>query len=167
MTSAGKAIFWGGFWCGVIDITSALTSWGAVGVTPKRIGQGIAAGWLGRSAFQGGWPVVFLGFASHFMIAYGATVAYFLVSRTWRFLTEHPLISAVIYGEIVFLVMNMVVLPLSAIHRNPLQWTSFSPWPALVSGPVGHPFTVGLPIALAVRKYAPIRRAQPANSTAT
>jgi hypothetical protein len=64
----------------------------------------------------------------------------------------------------VFFFMNMVVLPLSALHRPPLQWTSLSPWPALVTGIVGHPFLVGLPIALATRKFAPGTRARAATS---
>ena len=38
-------------------------------------------------------------------------------------------------------------------------WTSFSPWPSLVTGPVGHPFFVGLPIAFAVSPFPPLARA--------
>jgi uncharacterized membrane protein YagU involved in acid resistance len=79
-------------------------------------------------------------------------------------LTEHPIISGLIYGELVFFFMNMVVLPLSALHTPPLRWTSFSPIPALISGIVGHPFLVGLPIALAARKYAPAIRARAATN---
>jgi hypothetical protein len=154
MNDARRAIFWGGFWCGVLDLTSALASWGARGIKPIRIGQSIAAGWLGQASFQGGWRTATLGFASHFLIAFSAAAVYYLASRKLRFLTEHAVISGLLYGELVFLFMNMVVLPLSAIHRDPLQWTSLSPWPVLVTGSIGHPFLVGLPIALAVRKYA-------------
>ncbi len=52
-------------------------------------------------------------------------------------------------GEAVFLFMNFVVLPLSAIHKTP----AFS-IPLIITGPIGHMFLVGLPIALAVRRYS-------------
>lgn len=159
MSSTGKAIFWGGFWCGVLDFMSAVTSWHSRGATFKSVGQAIAAGLLGRTeAIQGGWRTALLGVFLHFVIAFGAATVYYVASRGLRPLTEHPIIAGLIYGELVFLFMNMVVLPLSALHRNPLAWTSFSPWPVLVTGPVGHPFLVGLPIALAVSKYASLPR---------
>jgi hypothetical protein len=163
MSSTARAIFWGGFWCGVLDFLSAVTSWGTRGATPESIGQSIAAGLVGRTeAFEGGLRTALLGVFLHFVIAFGAATVYFVASRRLRFLTKHAVLAGLIYGELVFLFMNMVVLPLSALHRSPLQWTSLSPWPVLVTGPLGHPFFVGLPIALATRKYAPLPRSKAA-----
>jgi hypothetical protein len=157
MNSTAKAIFWGGFWCGVLDFMSAVTSWHSRGATFRSVGQAIAAGLLGRTeAIKGGWSTALLGIFLHFVIAFGAATVFYLASRKIKFLTEHAVLSGLLYGELVFLFMNMVVLPLSAIHRSPLAWTALSPWPLLVTGPVGHPFLVGLPIALAVRKFAPL-----------
>ncbi len=154
MNSAGRAIFWGGLWCGILDILSAMVAWGiARGVPPIRIGNSVAAGLLGPAAAQGGVPVAMLGFACHFFIAFTAAAVYYAVSRKLTMLVEHPIICGLAYGEVVFLVMNMVVIPLSAIHRSPFAWTSLSPWPILVTGPIGHLFFVGLPIALATKKY--------------
>lgn len=151
----GKAILWGGFWCGVLDFSSAVVGWHWRGATIQSVGQSVASGLIGRTAaVQGGWRTALLGIFLHFVIAFGAATTYCLASRKLRFLITHPVIAGLIYGELVFLFMNMVVLPLSAIHRDPLQWTSFSPWPMLVTGPVGHPFLVGLPIAIAAAKYA-------------
>jgi uncharacterized membrane protein YagU involved in acid resistance len=156
MSNNFKAIFWGGFWCGVLDFLSAAVSWGiAFHTTPIRIGQSIAAGLLGReAAVAGAWKTALLGVVLHFFIAFSAATVYWLASRKLRLLTEKPILSGLIYGELVFLFMNMVVLPLSAIHADPLRWTSFSPWPTLVTGPIGHPFLVGLPIALAISKWS-------------
>ena len=123
------------------------------------VGHSVASGLIGRpAALQGGWRTASLGIFLHFVIAFGAATVYYLASRGIRLLTEHPILSGLIYGELVFLFMNMVVLPLSALHRSPFQWTSFSPWPSLITGPVGHPFLVGLPIALAARKYAAVSK---------
>jgi hypothetical protein len=154
-----KAIVWGGFWCGVLDFLSAAVAWGIkVRVTPVRIGQSIAAGLIGRdAATAGGWKTALLGVFLHFVIAFSAAGVYWLASRKLALLTERPVLSGLIYGELVFLFMNMVVLPLSALHPDALRWTTFSPWPSLVTGPVGHPFLVGLPIALAVSRYAALQ----------
>lgn len=165
MSSVAKAIFWGGFWCGVLDFTSAVTAWHSHGATIRSVGQSVASGLVGRPyALAGGWSTAALGIVLHFVIAFGAATVFVLASRKLRFLIAHPIISGLIYGELVFFFMNMVVLPLSALHRPPLQWTSLSPWPALVTGIVGHPFLVGLPIALATRKFAPGTRARAATS---
>ena len=157
MSGSGKAIFWGGLLCGIFDYASAVIAWHWRGATIQGVGHSIASGLIGRpAAVAGGWSTATLGIFLHFVIAFGAAVTYYLASRFIRFLTERPIIAGLIYGELVFLFMNMVVLPLSAIHRDPLQWTSFSPWPMLVTGPVGHPFLVGLPIALSTAKFAPV-----------
>lgn len=156
MNNAGRAIFWGGLWCGVLDITSAIVAWGiAFNVSPMRIFRSVAGGLLGREqAAQGGVGVAALGLACHFLIAFGAASVYWAASRKIRFLIEHPFVAGLIYGELVFLFMHLAVLPLSALHTPPLEWTSFRPWPALVTGVIGHPFVVGLPIALAARMYS-------------
>jgi hypothetical protein len=159
MSGMGKAIFWGGLWCGILDFMSAVTAWHSRGATFMSVGQSIAGGLLGRAdAIQGGWRTALLGVFLHFVIAFGAAITYYVASRRITFLTEHPVVAGLLYGELVFLFMNMVVLPLSALHRDPLGWTSFSPWPMLITGPVGHPFLVGLPIALATAKYARLPR---------
>ncbi len=154
---AEKAIFWGGLICGILDFSSAVIAWHSRGATIRSVGQSVAAGLLGRvDAMTGDRRAALLGIFLHFVIAFGAATTYYIASRFFRFLTEHPIVAGLIYGELVFLFMNMVVLPLSALHRDPLQWTSFSPWPALITGPLGHPFLVGLPIALATARFAPL-----------
>jgi hypothetical protein len=165
MTNASRGIFWGGFWCGVLDFASAWSAWGiSRGVGPIRIGQSIAGGLLGSAAFQGGWLTAVLGVVLHFVIAFGAATTYWLASRKVRMLIEHPVPCGLVYGELVFLFMNMVVLPLSALHTDPLRWTTFSPWPTLVTGPIGHPFLVGLPIALAVSRWSEPRISRTASA---
>ena len=154
--SAGKAIFWGGFWCGVLDILSAIIPWQIRGIGPQRILHSVASGLIGReAALAGGWKTAFLGLACHFFVAFGVATTYYLVSRKLTFLTAHPVICGLIYGEIVYVVMNQIVLPLSAIHRPWFTMPNFLPWPYLVGGVLGHPFFVGLPVALAIAKWAP------------
>ncbi|MCI0348552.1 MAG: hypothetical protein L0Z53_03925 [Acidobacteriales bacterium] len=143
------AIWWGGLGCGVFDITQACIAWGIQnGVPPIRIFQSVAAGVLGRAAFQGGWPTAALGLGLHFFISFSAAAVYYLASRKIKFLTEHAVIAGLLYGEAVFWFMRHVVIPLSATSAGPFSMAT------LLTGPIGHMFLVGLPISLAVRKYS-------------
>ena len=148
--SAFRAIFWGGFLCGIFDITQACLAWGIQFHTPpSRIFQSVASGLIGRSAFQGGIKTVLLGGVLHFLIAFVWATVYYIASRKMPVLLARPVICGLLYGELVWLVMNCVVIPLSAIHGWPPQWNTA----AIITGPIGHLFLVGLPIALAVRRY--------------
>ena len=145
--SALKAIACGGLAVGILDISSAFVAYGVRGVSPVRILQSVASGLLGAQAFQGGTVTAALGAGLHFFIATVATAVYYVASRKLRFLVERAAFFGLLYGEVVYLFMNFVVLPLSLARKAPFTWAS------LVTGPVGHLFFVGLPIALAVRKY--------------
>jgi uncharacterized membrane protein YagU involved in acid resistance len=155
MTSSSRkpflAIFWGGLACGVLDISQACLAWGIQNhLAPTRIFQSVASGLLGPKSFQGGAKTAALGLFLHFLIAFIWAVIYFAASRQIGFLTARPVISGLLYGEFVWVMMNCVVLPLSALHRWPPR---FDP-AAIITGPIGHPWLVGLPIALAVAHYA-------------
>ena len=81
--------------------------------------QGIASGLLGRSSFQGGAARWILGLVLHFFIALSMTAYYYYTaSRKLPFLKEYPLICGLFYGMALYLVMNLVVVPLSAIHAG-------------------------------------------------
>jgi uncharacterized membrane protein YagU involved in acid resistance len=150
-SSAFLAIFWGGVACGVLDITQACVAWGIQNhLPPSRIFQSVASGLLGPKAFQGGAKTAALGLCLHFLIAFIWAAIYYMASCEISFLSERPIIAGLLYGEFVWLMMNCVVLPLSAIHRWPPRMDAAS----IITGPIGHLFLVGLPIALAVRRYS-------------
>jgi|SRR5690242_7519020 len=148
-TRALPAIFWGGLACGVFDITQAFVAWGLMGVKPVSILHHVASGLLGPKSFKGGAATAALGLVLHFVIAFGAATTYWLASRKIRFMTDHAVISGLLFGEGVFLFMYFVVVPLSAAPKGHFTIAT------LITGPIGHMFLVGLPIALAVRHYSP------------
>jgi hypothetical protein len=151
-SNAFLAIFWGGLACGVFDITQAMVAFYLqAGVKPIRVLQSVASGLLGRDSFQGGVKTAALGAFLHFFIAFSWATIYYLASRKLTFMVDSPIISGLLYGEIVWLTMTFVVLPLSRAHRGPFNAA------AIITGPIGHLFLVGLPIALAVRRWAPIK----------
>ena len=142
------AIFWGGFLAGLGDITQAFIGFGFYGAKPFRILQHIAGGIFGPRAYQMGWRSAILGLALHFTIAFTAAIVYYVASRLMHVLVEHAVLCGLIYGELVFLFMYFVVLPLSAWGPAKFNLATY------ITGPIGHTLLVGLPIALCVRRFA-------------
>lgn len=142
------AIFWGGLLAGIFDITQAFVGFGFLGARPFRILQHIAGGVFGARSMQMGWTSAALGLVFHFTIAFGAAIVYYLASRVLRVMVEHAVVCGLIYGELVFLFMYFVVLPLTPL--GPAQFSIVT----YLTGPIGHTFLVGLPIALCVRRFA-------------
>jgi hypothetical protein len=143
-----KAIFWGGLWCGVLDITAAFVTSGVRGVSPARVLRFVASGLLGPSARQGGVPTAALGLLLHFFIAFTAAAVYYAASRVLPVLLRHAAVCGVAYGVVVYLVMYMVVRPLAGIpFGHPPAWST-------IIAVLTHMLCVGLPIGLAVRRYS-------------
>jgi uncharacterized membrane protein YagU involved in acid resistance len=147
--SAGKAILYGTLVVGILDgLDAIIFFWLRSGATPVRIFQGIASGVLGRTAsVQGGVATALLGVLLHFVIAFGVVTTFYLVSRRARILTRHPVVSGILYGLAVYVVMNYVVIPMSAIGPR----TAAIPLAVHVNGLLIHAFGVGLPSALVAR----------------
>jgi hypothetical protein len=147
--SPAQAVLLGTLTVGVLDLIDAMVFFGLRGVTPVRILQSIAAGLLGRDAFRGGPATAALGALLHFFIAFGIVCVYYLVSRRLGILTRHPVLCGLLYGVVVFVIMNRVVIPLSAAATGQM-----SP-PVLVNGLLIHALGVGLPSALFARAARP------------
>jgi hypothetical protein len=146
--NAARGILWGGLVAGVLDITAAFVVYGLMGVKPVPLLQGIASGLLGSLAFSGGLATALLGLLCHLFIAFSAAAAYFVLSRKAPVLVQHPVVSGVLYGPAVYFFMQYVVLPLSAVSRGPFSLE------LMAIGIVIHVLCVGLPIAIAVRRFS-------------
>lgn len=142
-------ILYGGLSAGVLDITAAfIISSLRHGRGPVLVLQSIAGGLLGRNAaFQGGLKTAALGLALHFLIATTATAVYYAVSLKLPLIVRRAVGCGLLYGIAVYLFMQMVVLPLSALHVSLFN----QPATAILIGVLVHMVCVGLPIALVVR----------------
>ncbi|HVZ63960.1 MAG TPA: hypothetical protein VG936_05170 [Lacunisphaera sp.] len=146
------AIVAGGLIAGTLDAASAIHNFG------WGMFYGIASGLLGsraNPAAGGGGPAIWmLGVALHFLIAFGSAAAYCASTRWLGCLRERFLVGGVMCGIAVFLTMNLVVLPLSAVP--------FPVGPFTVQGlRLGLLYTtllVGLPISLSLWFFARRRR---------
>ena len=141
--SVALAIVAGGLIAGSLDLTQAMILFG------RKIPLVIAAGLLGRSAFNGGATTYGLGIVLHFFIAFSAAAIYCGTSVRLQFLKEHPLVCGLFFGMAVELVMSFIVLPLSALHdRGPYQLHD------VIQGLLVHMVVVGLPISYSARRFA-------------
>jgi hypothetical protein len=103
---------------GVVDLAFAITFWIVrANVPPIRICQSIARGLLGREAFAGGAGTAVLGVALHFFIALAMAFTYALVAHRLRWILRFWFPCGLAYGVVLYLVMNFVVLPLSAAGK--------------------------------------------------
>jgi hypothetical protein len=140
-----QAIAYGTLIVGILDGLDAIIFFGLRGgATWASIGRTIASGLVGRDAARaGGIPMALLGWCLHFTVAFGIVTVFYIVSRYLRFLTRRPFLYGPLYGIIAFFVMNLVVIPMSAIGAGGLP-----AGPALINGLLIHAFGVGLPAAL-------------------
>src|SRR3546814_6083570 len=115
---------------GTRDLAYASTFWGIQrGLTPLQILQSVAAGWLGRATFEGGYPSALLGLVSHYGIAITMAAVFWFASRRWPALVHKPLLTGSLYGLALYAVMTYVVVPLSNAGTGELpawKWESLS-----------------------------------------
>jgi len=136
----------GGGLAGTFDLIAAFISFG------RNVPRDIASGVLGRRAYEGGAGVGtwILGVFLHYAIAFSAAAIYCVAARKLSFLREHFVVCGLFYGIAVFLVMNLIVLPLSAVP--------FKVGPFTVSGlRIGllmHMLIIGLPISFGAWKFS-------------
>jgi hypothetical protein len=142
-----RGVLQGGLFAGVLDIAAAFLVYGLRGAAPVRILQSIASGLLGARAFEGGLATAALGGMLHFIIACGWAVVYYGASRRFSVLSRRPVPSGIAYGAVVYFLMNLVVLPLSAFPARPFR--------SDIVILVVHMGCVGVPIALSVSRSAP------------
>jgi uncharacterized membrane protein YagU involved in acid resistance len=170
-------ILLGGLAAGVLDIVYAFVVYGPLsyGVSPQQVLQSVAAGWIGREASRaGGWDTALLGLGSHFLIATLMAAVYVLAAQGMKMLTTRAILWGLLYGLVLYVAMNYVVVPLSAAGANGhmaaslgeatarLQ-ESFSQirprydanYPWMLAGTIfTHTVLVGLPIALIAKRFA-------------
>lgn len=113
-------VLWGGLLIAIADIVFATTfwfSWNASGL--MRVFQSIAVGVLGQASFRGGVATALLGAMLHLFMATSFVVAYTLVGSRWRALLMRPFVYGPLYGVLMYVIMNFVVMPLSRVGRTP------------------------------------------------
>jgi len=121
--------------------------WLTAQLNPIAVLQYIASGAFGSAAYGGGLATAAAGLAFHFVISLVAVSAFAALYLSSQFVRNNAPGVGLAYGAVVWCFMNLVVLPHSAVTP-----TVLSPL-AVIHGLVGHALFVGLPAALAMRRY--------------
>ncbi len=140
------AILLGGGIAATADIVYAFIANGQYGRTPLWVLHSVASGWLGSGAFTSGLLGGAIGLASHYAILIIGAAIYFAVSARVPVLRSQAVACGALFGVLVYLFMNFVVLPISAFPYKP----SYPPL-KLLEGFASHAMFVGIPIALCIR----------------
>jgi hypothetical protein len=138
-----------GLLAGTLDITDNLIFNQWRGITPTMVFRYLASGLIGvKAARAGGLASVVLGVAIHYTIALIWTVLFYAASRKLPILSRRPVLSGLIYGGAIYLFMNFIILPLSAVPHPRSAITLAS----RINGVLALLLFIGLPISLLVRR---------------
>jgi hypothetical protein len=152
-SSALRAILWGGLLAGLGDYLFAhcYYAWKQGDFLAWKLGvfQTVAGGIIGtKAARAGGVPMYLLGVSLHFLIATIWAAIFWGLSRKLPVLLKYFVPAGLVYGLVVYYGMNCLVVPFSAI-QSAVKLPPLLSWPA-----AAHLVLVGLPIALAARKFS-------------
>jgi uncharacterized membrane protein YagU involved in acid resistance len=143
-----RIIFWTMILAGSLDIAAAIINSNLrAGTSPVVVLQFIASGVLGRNAFSGGISTAVLGLIFHYLITFIWTFIFFVFYPKLNFSPKYKIPSGLLYGLIIWLIMNLIVLPLSNVPRIQSQVSQ------IIIGISFIMFLVGLPISLIFHKY--------------
>ena len=143
-----RAILYATLVVGALDAADGVVFRGLQGQNPIQVLQYIASSLLGARSFSGGLASAGLGLLLHFAISLVVATIYILASRRIAVLRTQWVLVGLLYGAAVWAVMNLLVLPLTAVGHSPI------PAAALANGLIGHALFVGLPIAFFAKKVA-------------
>jgi uncharacterized membrane protein YagU involved in acid resistance len=114
--SDSRAVLVAGFTAGTVDVgAAALIYWR----NPLLILQTIACGVLGPASFTGGTRTAALGLGLQWAMSVVIAAIYLLAATLFPVFRRAWVKGGLLGGAVIFLVMNYVVLPLSAVGRGP------------------------------------------------
>ena len=109
--------------------------------------QYVASGAMGNAAFAGGPATALLGLVLDFVMTTIMAGVFILSADRIPLLQRHPIPGSLLYGFGVFIVMNFIVLPLSAAPQLPAP-----PMWLFIELILEHLLLIGLPLGILVQR---------------
>jgi uncharacterized membrane protein YagU involved in acid resistance len=142
-----KTILWSGLIAGLLDATAGVVVYFIFkGLNPIQVLQYIASGIFGEEAFKGGITFALIGMVLHFVIAYAFAIFFFFIFPKLELIRKNTIVTGLVYGLVIWLFMNLIILPNSNIPNSPMDFVS-------VIEALWHMALVGLPIVMITSKY--------------
>lgn len=127
---------------GTLDAIAALLI--SYKIPPVIIFKFIASGWFGKQAMSGGIGTVLWGLIFHYLIAAIFSVVFFQLYPVAIKILRDKYFTGVVYGLIIWVIMNYVVLPFTNIPHGHGHIQAIG----LIKGIAALIICVGIPIAL-------------------
>ncbi|MEN2413267.1 DUF1440 domain-containing protein [Flavobacterium mesophilum] len=155
MKSKSGAIFITGLIAGTLDLVTAIVVYAGIldKTTGIKILQSIASGIFKKEAYSGGSQMALYGVLLHYFIAFTFTWFYYTVYPYFSFLKKNTLASGIVYGIFVWIIMNLVVLPVvfPVLPEKHLDFPLFLSIIIIIC-------CIGTPIAFLHKKYLSLRQ---------
>ncbi|MDB4927102.1 hypothetical protein [Mucilaginibacter sp.] len=139
-----RNILWLGLLTGTLDAVAALLL--NYKISPLLIFRFIASGVFGKAAFAGAEEMVVAGVLFHYLIAYVFSAAFYLLYPFSYSIFKNKYVVAIVYGGIAWVIMNLIVIPLSQIGPHYIKPM------AIITGVCALIICVALPVALIADK---------------
>lgn len=144
-----KTIFLSTLVAGSLDISAACLYYAVIlhKTSATKILQSIASGTFGKAAYEEGLRTALIGLSLHFFIAFIFAALYFFMFPRLRFLRRNTILAGVVYGIFVWLVMNVIVLPITFNLAPVFAVTNVLPGVIILI------IAIGLPVSFITRAY--------------
>jgi uncharacterized membrane protein YagU involved in acid resistance len=143
-----NAILLAGLVAGTLDISIALIQYYMqTGKDPANVLRYIASGVCGNKAFTGGNSMASIGLLLHYIIAFIWTIIFFLIYPKIPALKKNVAATAIGYGLLVGLLMNFIILPLSAVPPFHVELSK------LIRAIVILIIAIGFPVSFFAKRY--------------
>jgi hypothetical protein len=133
---------------GTMDISAAcIQYYTKTGKGPAAVLRFVASAVFGRPALKGAQEMAAYGLLFHYLIAFIWTLVFFWLYPHIRIMQKNRVVTGLIYGIIVWTIMNQVVLPLSNAPAFPFVLKKAAIAMSIIM------VCIGLPIALIIGWY--------------
>lgn len=150
MNSKVGTVFLSGLIAGTLDILAAIIIYALIlqKTTPIKLLQSIASGVFKKEAYTAGTEMAWYGLGFHFLIAMLFAWFYFKIFPYIPYFKINTLLSGVSYGFFVWIVMNLIVLPIvfPALPKKNLDFPLLLSILIIIC-------CIGIPIAFITKKY--------------
>jgi hypothetical protein len=116
-------------------------------LNPVLLFRVVASGAFGKDAFTGSDTIALWGLFFHLFIAMSWTVLFYLIFPKIAPYSKNKFITGLLYGIVVWVVMNLVVVPMSNV--TPRDFTLAG----VLKGMIILMLMVGLPISILAHRY--------------
>lgn len=150
MRSKSTTILCSGLLAGTLDILAAILIYSVIlhKTTAEKILQSIASGVFKQQAYTGGAQMVFYGLLLHYFIVLVFAYFYYKIYPHVPLLKKNIFLSGFVYGIFVWIVMNLIVLPI-VFPKLPSKEFDL---PLIISILILI-FCIGLPIAYVTKNF--------------